>query len=99
MQKGSRTGVLSQKAEYKKGAQRVKTGRRKGAARGFQGTKGVHKGCRKGVLAQKAGRTKGAQRVQKGCRKGAGTPLPAKGRVVENPSKRTVSDKSKDQPP
>ena len=66
---------------------------------GFQCTKGAQKGCRKGVLAQKGGCTKGAQRVLEGCRKGARTPLPARGGSVEKPGKRTVLDKSENQPP
>ena len=73
----------------------------------------LQKGCRKGVPAHKGpaervqkggssaergvhkGRTKGAERVEKGAR----TPLPSKGGAVENRGKRTVSDKSENQPP
>ena len=69
------------------------------AERGFQRTKGVQKGCKKGVLVQKGG----AQRAHKGCKKGAERVLEPtfqqKGGGVENPAKRTVSDKSENQPP
>ena len=76
-----------------------KAPRTKGVERGLGRTKGVQKGCKNGVLAQKGGYTEGAKRVQKQCKKGARTPLPARGGGLENPGKRTISDKSESQPP